>query len=231
MRSIGRARATPAPLARESIPEDACAPPHSCAAHAYTQVSSRQLLIFGGLNKRTRYNDVWVLDMDEPHKEWKQVEVAADEEHGCPEPRAHFTATRFGQMVFVFGGYGGYGQVYNDMWVLHLGEEGYRWECMAGKIEGDGPTPRFDHSAFICEYGGEWEGRTTGSDVRGLYARPALGGTALGGTAHFCSALRYRRVDALGVDALGVDALGVDALDGLVHSCSTPHKMALRVCM
>ena len=44
-----------------------------------------------------------------------------------PEERAHFTATKFGNRIFIFGGYGGSGQVYNDMWVLHFAEsEGTR---------------------------------------------------------------------------------------------------------
>jgi hypothetical protein len=94
------------------------------------------MLVFGGLNKRTRYNDVWVLNVED--KAWQQVEVTPDEEGGgAPEPRAHFTATLFGTRVFIFGGYGGSGQVFSDMWVLHT-EDGYRWENITTKIEGTG---------------------------------------------------------------------------------------------
>ncbi len=125
-------------------------PCDSCDPFLHSQLDDKHLLVFGGLDKRTRYNDVWVLDFDE--KAWSQVDVTADEEHGCPEPRAHFTATRFGKKVFIFGGYGGSGQVYDDMWILHIEEAGYRWENVTAKIDGTGPTPRFDHSAFICEW-------------------------------------------------------------------------------
>ena len=114
------------------------------------QLDANHLLIFGGIDKRTRYNDVWVLNYEE--KAWKQVEVAPDPEApGVPEPRAHFTATRFGNKIFIFGGYGGSGQVYSDTWILHVDDEGYRWENITSKLEGTGPTPRFDHCAFICE--------------------------------------------------------------------------------
>ncbi len=107
------------------------------------QLDDKRLLIFGGLNKRVRYNDVWVFNYDD--KAWTCVEAVGT----APEPRAHFTATRFGSRIFVFGGYGGSGQVYNEMWVLTIGEDGFRWDNITESIEGTGPTPRFDHSAFI----------------------------------------------------------------------------------
>ena len=95
------------------------------------------MLVFGGLNKRTRYNDVWVLNLED--KAWTQIEATPDEEGGgVPEPRAHFTATKFGNRIFVFGGYGGSGNVFNDMWVLHIEEGSFRWENFTAKIEGTG---------------------------------------------------------------------------------------------
>lgn len=123
-------------------------PPPTRARHAAIALDSNRMLVFGGLDKRTRFNDVWVLDVDE--KAWKQVEVAADEEKGSPEARAHFTATRCGKKIFIFGGYGGNGQVYSDLWCLNIGDEGqFSWQDLTATIEGTGPTPRFDHSAFI----------------------------------------------------------------------------------
>jgi len=111
--------------------------------HTHTQIDDNTLLVFGGLNKSARYNDVWLLDVDK--KEWREVKVEGPK----PEPRAHFTATlvRFKECIFIFGGYGGSGQVYNDMWMLHYGGGNYRWEQLTD--QGHGPCPRFDHSAFI----------------------------------------------------------------------------------
>ena len=106
------------------------------------QIDEKHLLIFGGLDKRIRYNDVWVYDLDQ--KGWSLVQV----EGTPPDPRAHFTATKFGSRIFIIGGYGGSGQVYNDVWILHFGE-GYRWENITESLVGTGPTPRFDHCAFI----------------------------------------------------------------------------------
>lgn len=69
----------------------------------------------------------------------------------APEERAHFTATKFGSRIFIFGGYGGSGQVFNDMWLLHFdtAEGSYAWENITDSIGGVGPSPRFDHCAFI----------------------------------------------------------------------------------
>eukprot|EP00878_Enallax_costatus_P044917 GHUV01053710.1.p1 GENE.GHUV01053710.1~~GHUV01053710.1.p1 ORF type:complete len:163 (+),score=27.46 GHUV01053710.1:198-686(+) len=75
------------------------------ARHCAVAVDDRHLLVFGGLDKRSRYNDAWIYSLDD--KEWSQLNF----EGPCPEPRAHFTATKFGSRVLVFGGYGGNGQV------------------------------------------------------------------------------------------------------------------------
>jgi hypothetical protein len=111
----------------------------------YLQLDDKHLLIFGGLNKRQRYNDVWVLNWES--KEWSKVTPAG----AAPEERAHFTATRFGNRIFIFGGYGGSGQVFNDMWLLHfdMAEGSFAWENISDSIGGVGPSPRFDHCAFI----------------------------------------------------------------------------------
>lgn len=128
---------------------------HHCAAHNHDiecyavhttalQIDEKNLVIFGGLDKRKRYNDIWRFNTND--KKWTCVEA----EGPAPEPRAHFTATKFFDKVFVFGGYGGNGQVYADMWILHIeGPDAMRWENISESIPGKGPTPRFDHCAFI----------------------------------------------------------------------------------
>eukprot|EP00798_Chlamydomonas_sp_ICE-L_P023007 gene23007-30199_t len=119
--------------------------PSARARHTSVAVDDARMVVFGGLDKNKRFNDVWVFNCDEKSWTLKEIEGAA------PEPRAHFTATRFGTRILIFGGYGGCGEVYNDMWVLHLdGEEGaFRWENLTEQIDGTGPPPRFDHCAFI----------------------------------------------------------------------------------
>lgn len=120
-------------------------PPINVCACAI-QLDSKRLLIFGGVNRRTRFNDLWVFDAASDGKgSWARVET----EGLAPEPRAHFSAVRFGERIFMFGGYGGGGQVYGDMWVLHFGGSTFRWENVTDQLQGDGPSPRFDHSAFI----------------------------------------------------------------------------------
>lgn len=62
-------------------------------SHTTPQIDKNTLVVFGGLNKNERYNDVWVLDWEK--KEWTEVKI----EGPTPEPRAHFTATLVGFKV------------------------------------------------------------------------------------------------------------------------------------
>jgi len=52
------------------------------------QIDERRLLVFGGLDKRTRFNDVWIFHTQE--LTWQEQKV----EGPAPEPRAHFTASK-----------------------------------------------------------------------------------------------------------------------------------------
>eukprot|EP00882_Tetradesmus_deserticola_P019895 GHRQ01021442.1.p1 GENE.GHRQ01021442.1~~GHRQ01021442.1.p1 ORF type:complete len:333 (+),score=100.02 GHRQ01021442.1:429-1427(+) len=142
---------------KQMITTGSAPPPR--ARHCAVALSDKHLLVFGGLDKRIRYNDAWVFSLED--KEWSQLQF----EGPCPEPRAHLTATKFGSRVFFFGGYGGAGQVFSDLWTLRScdsgssAEEGgngsrfcargFKWENLTEQLQGTGPSPRFDHTAFI----------------------------------------------------------------------------------
>lgn len=99
--------------------------------------------MFGGINRRTRYDDVWLLNVVE--KKWQQPTIKGP----SPVARAHHTATKCGNKVLVFGGYAGNGRALGDLWILHLSDDNVplRWE--EALLSGTPPTPRFDHCAFI----------------------------------------------------------------------------------
>jgi len=108
------------------------------------------LLVFGGLNHRERYSDVWVYDTKT--KKWSELAVEGE----APAARAHHTATLIGDQVFVFGGYGGHGKSYNELAVLDLGtmlqhpndvREVVAPSWKHPVLKGKGPSPRFDHTA------------------------------------------------------------------------------------
>lgn len=70
--------------------------------------------------------------------------------HPCsqPPPNCHcLAASKLGDKVFFFGGYGGGGADLGDLWVLHLGGGGLRWEEVSAS--GPAPPPRFDHTATL----------------------------------------------------------------------------------
>lgn len=106
-------------------------------------MDENRILIFGGADKHKRFNDVWIFDWRT--KSWTRPPVLGTP----PAPRAHFTATRFFNKVFFFGGYGGYGEVFGDLSVLHILEDGgVQWEDLTETVEGTGPSPRFDHHCY-----------------------------------------------------------------------------------
>jgi dynein heavy chain, axonemal len=102
-------------------------PPPRRARHAAFALNENNLIIFGGVNKRDRYGDLWVYNC--PTKTWTQVEAQGFNYTDpntettsviFPGARAHFTAAKCANKIFIFGGYGGAGIVYGDLWVLHL---------------------------------------------------------------------------------------------------------------
>ena len=47
--------------------------------------------------------------------------------------------------MFFFGGYGGHGKVYNDLWILDLGDEDTPMRWVQPATKGKAPAPCFDH--------------------------------------------------------------------------------------
>jgi dynein heavy chain, axonemal len=96
------------------------------ARHVSFALDDNTMLIFGGVDKRNRFGDLWVYNC--PTKTWQQVKADGcnhTDENGdnsiiWPGARAHFTATKFADRIFIYGGYGGAGVVYGDLWVLHI---------------------------------------------------------------------------------------------------------------
>jgi dynein heavy chain, axonemal len=106
-------------------------PPPPRTRHAAFALDDNNLIVFGGVNKRDRYGDLWVYNC--PAKTWTHVEAEGcnytDPNTGAesiifPGARAHFTAAKAFNRIFIFGGYGGAGIVYGDLWVLHLDVRG-----------------------------------------------------------------------------------------------------------
>ena len=86
-------------------------------------------------------------------------------------------ATVVGDKLYVFGGYGGHGKAYDDMYVLDFGTALEKPETVTEKVaprwskptlKGKGPTPRFDHTMT-------WFSRSTGHPRRARQHDDALG--------------------------------------------------------
>ena len=123
---------------------------HSCV------VVKHYLVVFGGLNHRARYDDVWIHDTKK--NAWHELKCGGAAEDR-PSPRAHHTATIVGNQMFVFGGYSGHGKSSNELFVLDFGTVFEEIETpddvdiptpatwSKPVLNGNGPTARFDHGA------------------------------------------------------------------------------------
>jgi hypothetical protein len=114
--------------------------PPARARHSAVALDARRMLIWGGMEHKQRFNDCWILDIKAG--QWTAAEVSGSP----PAPRAHHTTCKLGSKVFIFGGYGGSGTAFGDLWMLHLGPS-LRWEELAAA--GPCPQPRFDHAAAL----------------------------------------------------------------------------------
>jgi len=74
--------------------------------HTGTCISDGQMLVWGGIGEKSRYNDTHVLNVEEEVAFWE-----GEQPDGIPpSPRSYHTATPVGRRIYFFGGYGGDGQ-------------------------------------------------------------------------------------------------------------------------
>ena len=98
--------------ARSKIGQPKSAP---CARwrHSATLINGgKELFVFGGMNKKQRFDDCYLLSTDKFR--WSIPDVSGS----VPQPRANHSATAVGDQVFFFGGYGGHGYarvMFNDL--------------------------------------------------------------------------------------------------------------------
>lgn len=129
--------------------------------HSATLFENTQLLIFGGFHTTDhRLNDVWVFDTvgacwTQPNAKHNQeasvaCQLSNTEWANVPSPRAGHTATLIGEVVYVFGGYGGMGYSRRDVDDLHtLNVHTWTWTKLNPK--GSIPDKRSGHQAVAVE--------------------------------------------------------------------------------
>ena len=110
--------------------------------HTAVAISANRLLIFGGINTRTRYDDVWILEIQGDKGVWIKPHV----EGPTPPARSHHTCAFRNNVVYLFGGYGGHGKAYDDLWTLSLGDDDTPMTWTLAEPKGHGPSPRFNHT-------------------------------------------------------------------------------------
>ncbi len=109
-------------------------------AHSANLLAANLILVFGGFDSHTYFNDLYILDLTT--RTWSLVEPMGD---ACPPPRYAHTTTMVGRQLLVFGGCGADTQALNDLWIFDL--ETLTWICPA--LSGVPPEPRSYHTASL----------------------------------------------------------------------------------
>lgn len=130
--------------------------------HTMTVFENTQILLFGGFhNIEHRLNDVWVYDTigmawiqpNQKHNNEATSSNCALSNNEWPNvapPRAGHSATAIGDLVYIFGGYGGLGYSRRDLDDLYsLNTYDWTWTKVAPK--GTPPDKRSGHQACAIE--------------------------------------------------------------------------------
>jgi dynein heavy chain len=130
--------------------------------HTMTVFENTQILLFGGFhNTEHRLNDVWVFDTiagnwiqpNAKHNEEATASncvLANNEWVNVPPPRAGHSATCIGDLIYIFGGYGGSGysrRDLDDLFSLNI----YDWTWTKLMPKGTPPEKRSGHQACAIE--------------------------------------------------------------------------------
>ena len=129
--------------------------------HTANLFDNTQLLVFGGFHTTEhRLNDIWIFDAvayawRQPNRAHnveasKPFQLSNQEWNNVPPPRGGHSATLIGDLLYVFGGYGGLGYGRRDLDDLYaLNIDTWKWTKIAAK--GTYPDRRSGHQACAVE--------------------------------------------------------------------------------
>lgn len=129
--------------------------------HSATLFDNTQILVFGGFASTDhRLNDVWVFDVvtyswSQPNSKHNQeasipCQLTNNQWSNVPPPRAAHSASLIGEVLYVFGGYGGLGYGRRDLDDLYsLNVLTWVWTKVLAK--GSPPEKRCGHQACAVE--------------------------------------------------------------------------------
>eukprot|EP01132_Coremiostelium_polycephalum_P005846 gene5846-7275_t len=117
--------------------------PSARATHC-TFLVGNQMYIFGGFDGKKYYNDLYCLDLDCYY--WRRIEVKGT----IPKPRSGHSATLIRpDRMMIFGGCGSDSNFLNDVHILHMNGQEFRWESPSIASSHETPSPRFRHTANL----------------------------------------------------------------------------------
>ena len=145
------------------------------------------LVVFGGTfsgegGAFTYCGDTWALDTDAAPMAWTRPALAGGARARAPAARYGHAAAAVGATVYVFGGRGERGAVFNDLWALDC--EKWEWRQLPSSTAP--PSPRF--AASLAAVGGRlvafggWDGAVPSAELwvyepgAGAWSRPRVSG-------------------------------------------------------
>lgn len=117
--------------------------PEPRAKHVAVALGPDHMLVYGGINHKTRYGDAFILSLKE--NVWYPAHFEGDV---TPGKRSKSSACVHEGKVYLFGGYGGSGRAMADLWEMALPsgdptKAPLKWEEI--EPQGKPPAPRFSH--------------------------------------------------------------------------------------
>ena len=149
--SSSSAAAAPARVLTWSRPPSQGACPSGRGGHSASQVGNLMLLFGGTFFDAGSFhylNDLWALDVES--LKWHKPALGGGgggRAPPCPGPRYGHSAVVVDWSVFVFGGKGEGGVMYNDLWCLSV--DTWTWELMP--TTSSPPSPRMGHACAAVD--------------------------------------------------------------------------------
>ncbi|XP_020599902.1 F-box/kelch-repeat protein At1g51550 [Phalaenopsis equestris] len=127
--------------------------PPARSGHSINWIGDKQIILFGGrgVGYEVR-NDLWILDIEEDNRRWRELKYDTPNMPEMPLPRVGHSATMIiGGKILIYGGEDSQRHRKDDFWILDLGSllryqtTGLKkyLKMMWKKVEVDGHPPNF----------------------------------------------------------------------------------------
>lgn len=119
-------------------------PPTARHGHVMACTTAGQLLVHGGMQGTTFYDDLHRVELQHDTPRWQQVQLSRRQVRPCA--RSAHGGVVCGRRLYVFGGMDGHGRALQDL--FHFDTESNQWTEVS--LMGAPPTPRLDFACCVA---------------------------------------------------------------------------------